>query len=148
RRICREPGLDHAALLAVYDGSVVGVASYEVVKGANTAEVAFAVADTMHHRGIATLLLEHLVSLARASHLAAFRADTLDENRAMAEVFRDAGLRAHTVRDNGTLAITIPLPADDTGDELAGYLDAVAARERSAEVASLRPVFAPRSVAV
>src|SRR5262249_25230594 len=119
-----------------------------VVEGTNTAEVAFAVADTMHHRGIATLMLEHLVSLARASHLAAFRADTLEENIGMLVVFRDAGLRAHTVREDGTLMITIPLPPDDTGDELAGYLDAVAARERSAEVASLRPVFAPRSVAV
>jgi acyl-CoA synthetase (NDP forming) len=66
----------------------------------------------------------------------------------MLEVFRDAGLRTHTERQDGALAITIPLPADDTGGVLAGYLDAVAARERSADVASLRPVFAPRSVAV
>ena len=74
RRVTREPGPDHAALLALYDGQVVGLASYEVAQeqrwqadGGRTAEVAFAVADTMHHRGIATLLLEHLVSLARAS---------------------------------------------------------------------------------
>ena len=70
RRVTRDPGPDHAALLAIFDGQVVGLASYEVAKNApawagRTAEVAFAVADTMHHRGIATLLLEHLVSLAR-----------------------------------------------------------------------------------
>ena len=29
RRICREPGPDHAALLAVLDGEVVGCGSYE-----------------------------------------------------------------------------------------------------------------------
>ena len=47
-----------------------------------TAEVAFAVADTMHHRGIATLLLEHLVSLARARQLEALTArDAAGEHR-------------------------------------------------------------------
>ena len=110
RRICRAPGQDHAALLAVYAGSVVGVASYEVAEGTDTAEVAFAVADTMHHRGIATLLLEHLVSLARASQLTAFRADTLDENTSMLQVVHDAGLPAHSEREDGTVTITIPLP--------------------------------------
>ena len=39
------------------------------------AEVAFAVADHMHHRGIATLLLEHLVSLARSRRITTFTAE-------------------------------------------------------------------------
>jgi hypothetical protein len=34
----------------------------------------FAVADVMHARGVATLLLEHLVLLARQPHLTAFAA--------------------------------------------------------------------------
>ena len=46
------------------------------------------------------------------------------------------------------VTITIPLPPDDTGTQLEDYLDTVAVRERSANVASLRPVFAPQSVAV
>jgi acyl-CoA synthetase (NDP forming) len=46
------------------------------------------------------------------------------------------------------VTITIPLPPDDTGKQLEDYLDSVARRERSANVASLRPVFEPRSVAV
>ena len=29
RRVCREPGPDHAALLAVLDGEVVGCGAYE-----------------------------------------------------------------------------------------------------------------------
>ncbi|HMD93175.1 MAG TPA: hypothetical protein VKG80_11085 [Trebonia sp.] len=32
-RVTREPGPDHAALLALYGAEVAGVASYEVVKG-------------------------------------------------------------------------------------------------------------------
>jgi len=149
-RITREPGPDHAALLALYGAEVVGVASYEVVQssGGKTAEIAFAVADTMHHRGIATLLLEHLVSLARARRIESFTAETLSENVSMLRVFSDAGLPARSTRADGVVTITIPLPADDTGKQLEDYLDTVAARERSANVASLRPVFDPKSVAV
>jgi GNAT superfamily N-acetyltransferase len=66
RRICREPALDHGALLAVLDGEVVGCGSFEVTDdGSRSAEVAMAVADEMHSRGVGTLLLEHLISLAR-----------------------------------------------------------------------------------
>jgi acyl-CoA synthetase (NDP forming)/GNAT superfamily N-acetyltransferase len=149
RRVTRKPGPDHAALLALYDGQVVGLASYEVARdGSRTAEVAFAVADTMHHRGIATLLLEHLVSLARARQLDALTAETLQENTGMLRVFSDAGLPVVSKREDGVVAITIPLPPDDAGRQLEDYLDTVAVRERSANVASLRPVFAPESVAV
>jgi acyl-CoA synthetase (NDP forming)/GNAT superfamily N-acetyltransferase len=150
RRVTREPSLDHAALLAVYGGQVVGLASYEVERGSGgkKAEVAFAVADTMHQRGIATLLLEHLVSLARARQVDAFVAETLPENTGMLRVFSDAGLPVSTRRADGVVTITIPLPPDDAGLELDAYLDTVAARERSANVASLRPVFQPASVAV
>jgi len=150
RRLTRDPGPDHAALLALYGTKVVGVASYEVVKssGGKSAEIAFAVADTMHHRGIATLLLEHLVSLARGQQIESFVAETLSENTSMLRVFSDAGLPTHSTREDGVVSITIPLPPDDTGKQLEDYLDTVALRERSANVASLRPVFAPRSVAV
>ena len=150
RRITRDPGPDHAALLALSGGEVVGVASYEVVKGSGggKAEVAFAVADTMHHRGIATLLLEHLVSLARAQRIESFTAETLSENTGMLLVFSDAGLPAHSSREDGVVTITIPLPPDDTGKQLDTYLDAVAGRERGADAASLRHIFAPESVAV
>ncbi|HEY3877545.1 MAG TPA: GNAT family N-acetyltransferase [Trebonia sp.] len=149
RRVTREAGSDHAALLAVFDGQVVGVASFEAGRdNGRTAEVAFAVADTMHHRGIATLLLEHLVSLARARQFEALTAETLLENTGMLRVFSDAGLPVVSRREDGVVGITIPLPPDDAGRQLADYLDTVARRERSASVASLRPVFAPRSVVV
>jgi acyl-CoA synthetase (NDP forming)/GNAT superfamily N-acetyltransferase len=149
RRVTREPGPDHAALLAIYDGEVVGLASFEMLHNdGKTAEIAFAVADTMHHRGIATLLLEHLVSLARARQLEALTAETLQENTDMLRVFADAGLPVVSKREDGVVGITIPLPPDDAGRQLEDYLDTVALRERSASVASLRPVFAPGSVAV
>jgi acyl-CoA synthetase (NDP forming)/GNAT superfamily N-acetyltransferase len=149
RRVTRGPGPHHAALLAIFDGQVAGVASFEVARtGGRTAEVAFAVADTMHHRGIATLLLEHLVSLARARQLEALTAETLQENTGMLRVFSDTGLPVVSKREGGVVDITIPLSPDGAGRQLEDYLDTVAVRERSATVASLRPLFAPRSVAV
>ena len=90
RRICREPRPGHMALLALSDGEVVGCASYDALgsraEPGPVAEIAFAVADHMHHRGIATLLLEHLVSFARSHQITVFTAETLPENTPMLKV--------------------------------------------------------------
>ena len=145
RRICRDPAPGSRALLAVADGEVVGVASYVPLRDQpGKAEVAFAVADHMHHRGIATLLLEHLVSLARSRQIVTFAADTLTENKAMLQVFAAAGLPVERRYADGVYKLTFPLPCRD----LDSYLDVVAERERRADVASLRHIFAPESVAV
>ena len=92
RRVCRPADADHAALLALLGLRVVGLASYELTGAPGLAEIAFAVADDMHGRGIATLLLEHLVSLGRARRVQAFTAATLPANAPMLRVFADAGL--------------------------------------------------------
>ena len=101
----------------------------------------------MHHRGIATLLLEHLVSLARSRQISTFTAETLTENQAMLHVFADAGLPVRRRYREGVIELTFPLPGQDSPDSDT-YLDAVAERERRADVASLRHIFAPESVAV
>ena len=146
-RICREPVPGQVALLAISDGEVVGAASY-VSETPGQAEVAFAVADHMHNRGVATLLLEHLVSFARSHQITTFTAETLTENKAMLNVFADAGLPIDRHYEDGVFKLTFPLPGADTGPTLEGYLNAVAEREGRAETASLRHVLAPESVAV
>jgi succinyl-CoA synthetase alpha subunit len=113
-----------------------------------TAEIALAVADHMHHRGIATLLLEHLVSAAARHQVQAFTAETLAENTAMLKVFADVGLPVHRQYADGVMELTFPLPRVDVGPALDTYLDAVAGRERSADATSLRHMFAPESVVV
>ena len=148
-RICREPGPDHAALLALLDGEVVGCGSYDCIGvEARSAEIAFTVADDLHHHGIGMLLLEHLVSLARGRGISAFTAETLSENAAMLRVFADAGLQAQRSLVDGVYDIKFPLPADEADAALGTYRDTVALRERSADVASMRPVLTPASVAV
>ena len=102
----------------------------------------------MHNRGVATLLLEHLVSFARSHQITTFTAETLTENKAMLNVFADAGLPIDRHYEDGVFKLTFPLPSADTGPTLEGYLNAVAEREGRAETASLRHVLAPESVAV
>jgi acyl-CoA synthetase (NDP forming)/GNAT superfamily N-acetyltransferase len=148
RRVCREPAPGHAALLALAAGEVIGCASYEAAGAGTTAEVAFAVADSMHHRGIATLLLEHLVSIARSRQITAFTAETLGENSAMQRVFADAGLACQRRRANGLVEVILPLPRHDGDTALESYLETVGEREQAADVASLRHLLAPESVAV
>ncbi|MFY9927144.1 MAG: GNAT family N-acetyltransferase [Streptosporangiaceae bacterium] len=155
RRVAKPPEPGRAALLALLNApgagpEVVGVASYaqEHDKPNGRAEIAFAVAENMHHRGIATLLLEHLVSYARAQGITTFVANTLTENQAMLNVFSDAGLPVTRRFTEGTYELTFPLPDAGAGTALDSYLNATAERERRAEAASLRHVLAPESVVV
>jgi acyl-CoA synthetase (NDP forming)/GNAT superfamily N-acetyltransferase len=148
RRVCRPPAADHAALLGVCGGEIVGVGSYEVGGQGDVAEVALAVADEMHGRGVGTLLLEHLVSAARRQGVWTFTAPVLASNAEMLKVFADAGLSARRRLEDGVFEFSCDLPRGDADPRWDPYLDAVASRERSADVASLRHVFRPASVAV
>jgi acyl-CoA synthetase (NDP forming)/GNAT superfamily N-acetyltransferase len=148
RRICREPAADHAALLAWLAGELVGAASYETGGRPDTAEIAFAVADHVHHRGVATLLLEHLVSIAHDRGVQTFTAMVLAENYAMLKVFADAGLHARRELADGVTELAFDLPGDVADPGWGPYLDAVADRESHADAASLRHIFAAGSVAV
>ena len=102
----------------------------------------------MHHKGIATLLLEHLVSYARSHQITTFTAETLTENKAMLNVFADAGLPVERHYARRDLRADVPAAQRGRRPTLDSYLNAVAERESRAEVASLRHVLAPESVAV
>jgi len=147
-RVTRPLDARHCALLAWLGDQLVGVASYEPTDKAGVAEIAFAVSDHMHGRGVATLLLDHLVSDARLRGLRAFTAETLATNVAMLRVFADAGLAAKRQMSEGVVETTFPLPTDEADQRLRSYLESVAMRERSADVASLRYLLEPSSVAI
>jgi acyl-CoA synthetase (NDP forming)/GNAT superfamily N-acetyltransferase len=148
RRVCRPAGAGHAALLALLGPRLAGLASYELTGTPGVAEIAFAVADDLHGRGIATLLLEHLVSLGRARRVQAFTATTLPANAPMLRVFADAGLAVRRRLVDDVIELTMPIPRSAALGADSPYLDAVAGREQRADVASLAPLLAPRSVAV
>src|SRR5215472_9016362 len=148
RRVTRPADADHCALLAWLGERLVGVASYEPAEQPGVAEIAFAVTDDMHGRGVATLLLDHLVSIARLRGVLAFTASTLASNAAMLRVFAAAGLAARRQFSEGVVETTFPLPVDEASLQLQIYLDSVAMRERQADIASLRHLLQASSVAV
>ena len=148
RRVCLAGGPGLVALLGLLGDEVVGVASYELTADPVAAELALAVADDMHRHGIATLLLEHLVSLGRARGVKVLVADVLPDNYTVLRVLSDAGLAVRRKYDDGVVELSMPVPRNAALGEASTWLDAVAHRDKQAYVASLEPLLAPRSVAV
>ena len=148
QRVCLDGGPGLVALLGLLGDEVVGVASYELTADPAVAELALAVADSMHRHGIATLLLEHLVSLARARGVRALVADVLPGNYKVLRVLSDAGLAVRRTFADGVVELSMAIPRNAALGEASTWLDAVASREKQADVASLEPLLAPRSVVV
>ncbi|MFI9152588.1 GNAT family N-acetyltransferase [Streptomyces sp. NPDC053367] len=141
-RACAPPHPGHRALLAETHGQVIGLAEYVGGDDTTTADISITVADGLHHRGVGTLLVEHLVSAARAEGITSFTADALSENHEVLKLFADLGLRTTRRFAGPEVRCTVELGEDDT------YLSAVEARGRAADVASLVPLLRPATVAV
>ncbi|MCX5208251.1 GNAT family N-acetyltransferase [Kitasatospora sp. NBC_00240] len=143
-RLCGPPRPGFLALGAWAGGELVGEADYETEEGhEDTAELALAVADAWQHRGVGTLLIEHLIQAARERGIHSIEADTLAGNRAVHRVFSDLGLPVHRRFEQGGIRVQVAL---DEADE--HYREAVDERGRAAGVASLTALLRPRSVAV
>jgi RimJ/RimL family protein N-acetyltransferase len=103
----------HVALLAILEEEGreigVGVGRYIVEPGTRSAEVAFTVDETHHGLGVGTLLLKHLARIARARGLEEFRAYVLAENRAMLEVFENAGFPLERRLEGNVIVATLGL---------------------------------------
>lgn len=132
----------HGSMGAFAGTELIGVAHYETLGASTSAEMALAVSRTVQAHGVGTLLLEHLVSLARRHGVRRFVAEVLAANGAMLRVLRDSGLPCQTRHDGPETHIEFAL------DEVDSYLDAVAERERLADTASLRAILRPDSVVV
>ena len=141
-RACAPPRPGHRTLLAETQGQVIGLAEYDTGGEGDAAEISIAVADHLHHRGVGTLLVEHLVSAARAEGVTTFTADALSENREVLRLFADLGLRTTRRFDGPEVRCTVELAPDDA------YLTAVEARGRAASAASLQPLLRPDVIAV
>ncbi|HWE14232.1 MAG TPA: GNAT family N-acetyltransferase [Solirubrobacteraceae bacterium] len=106
------------------------------------AEVAFLVADAWQGRGISTIMLAHLASVASDHGIATFRAEVLPANHRMIAVLRQSGfpLRTRSTRD----AVEVEFPTSLSRAAIARFDE----RERTAAVAAVRHFLAPRTVAV
>jgi acyl-CoA synthetase (NDP forming)/GNAT superfamily N-acetyltransferase len=141
-RLTRDPAEGRAALVAEEAGRLIGAASYERIDTTNTAEFAVLVADECHGRGVGTLLVEQLAAVARSHGLTELVGDVLSGNAGMLRVASGLAPGAAVEHDAGMARVHIATNFD------AVAIDALDARERVAEEHSLRPLFAPHSVAV
>ena len=122
---------------------IIGVGRYLVSdEVGSSAEIAFAVADDHQGRGIGTLLLDHLLGIAREHGIIEFNAQVLGENNQMLDVFRHTGLRVTGTSDAGVMHVSFPT-AETEGSRMAAE-----ARARQAAAESVRALLAPRSVAL
>jgi acetyl coenzyme A synthetase (ADP forming)-like protein len=121
---------------------IVAHASWARLRDPGVAEVAFAVADDEHGRGIGTRLLEQLALRAADVGIHEFVAEVLAENSAMLGVFADAGFETVRRREGGEVELRFPIAPT------AAFLERVALRDHVAVSASLRPFLLPQSVAV
>jgi GNAT superfamily N-acetyltransferase len=78
------------------DEVVIGGASYfvsgSVAAAGPIAELAFTVEEDFQSRGIGSLLMRHIIAIARVKGLDRLEADVLSRNRPMLNVFRRCGL--------------------------------------------------------
>ncbi|CAN5639682.1 hypothetical protein BH10CYA1_BH10CYA1_13570 [soil metagenome] len=112
----------HVALLAsIIDGDKeipAGVGRYVMTNAPGitlSADIGFAVSDEFQGLGIGTLLLKHLIKLARQAGLKQFTALVLPDNKRMLSVFRKSELTiAETVNSVGVLELTLTLACRET----------------------------------
>jgi acetate---CoA ligase (ADP-forming) len=142
-----EPTLDpdwieRAALVGTKDDRIVALANYIRLRDLGTAEVAFAVADELQGRGIATRLLEQLAAIAVAVGIKEFVAVVMSDNAAMLRVFAEAGFETTRETSSGVTDVRLTLGSTET------LRTRVDERDHVGVVASLKPFFAPATVAV
>lgn len=107
----------HVALVAVEpvddDECIVGVGRY-ICSDPKTAEVALAVVDDHQGLGLGTLLLRHLVSVAREKGVERFEADVLSDNGKMLEVFEHSGFPLTRSLDSGVEHLSFEISGAST----------------------------------
>ena len=121
---------------------IVAVGRWFMMAGGKTAEIAFAVEDSIQVRGIGTALLEQLASAAARYRVDRFVARVIPENTRMIEVFEESGFKFQKIFDEGTYEYIIDLR------EQKEFAKRQAWREHVARSAGVAKVLYPATVAV
>ena len=100
------------SIVAIVDESgvekIIGEARYVKTQGEPFADTAFIVDEQYQGMGISTYLFNLLTRAAREEGIAGFKADVLENNRAMLKVYEKALYPVQTVLLGGVYKITIP----------------------------------------
>jgi acetyl coenzyme A synthetase (ADP forming)-like protein len=134
---------DRMAFVVMIGRDMVAVGRYDRMEDdQETAEVAFAVEDAHHGRGIGSQLLTHLTNYARNNGVEAFQAFVLPDNYPMMRLFRGSGYTMTRAMGDGIYTVEFPVEMSREARRVES------AHEQQAVANSLLPVFYPRSVAV
>ena len=120
-RSLAEVDFDHVVALVVTtrtgdDEKLIGGGRYcsEIAPQASKgAELAFITDNEYRGRGIASLILRHLVLIGRDRGLSWFEADVLAQNPAMLAVFDRSGLAMNQRREGNVVHVTLSLGTDE-----------------------------------
>jgi acetyl coenzyme A synthetase (ADP forming)-like protein len=122
---------------------IIATGSYLTEKTQESlAEVALAVDDKLHGKGLGSLLLERLAQLAVNHGITHFWAVTHVDNRPMLEVFHRSGFKLHEQYEHGYVHLSFSVVPTEASVARSESLD------RLFTTASLRYLFRPGSVAV
>lgn len=91
---------------------LVGIAQYVADPSTRGAETAFVVRDDWQGRGLGSLLLAHLIAIARENGIPSLEADVMADNAAMLHVFHKCGLPVQSRLEDRVYRLHIPLGAD------------------------------------
>lgn len=131
------------ALAIEDDGALVAAASFECfAEQPDRAEFGVLVAEPHRHRGLGTLLLEHLALAAGAGGVKELSGQILGGNHKMLRLARRLSPGVPMPYADGVVDVVMATDLDG------GFAEDVAERERAAERLSLRPLLDPASVAV
>jgi RimJ/RimL family protein N-acetyltransferase len=112
---------DHEALVAVEPDTGRGIGVARFVRSETdpeVAEVAVAVADDWHNRGVGTTLLHRLTERAREEGVRRFSGSILEENEPMRDLLAGLGEVRVTDRSGGTVDVEVDLPEEGIGAAL------------------------------
>jgi acetyl coenzyme A synthetase (ADP forming)-like protein len=130
------------SFVADIDGHIVAIASYYPLRDPARAEMAIAVDDAQHERGIGTVLFEALSRHGQPAGIKRFVAEVQTSNRHMLKLLDGLGFHLTRTYVHGVVEAEIDLRPD------AAYVARADVRLHVAAAASLEPIFNPRAVAV
>lgn len=104
------------SIVALVDGAVVGLASYERCRSEEgAADVAIVVGDSWQHHGLGTILMRVLGGVAHRRGIDRFTASMLADNRPVVDFVHHRAPSARLRFDSGELSMELPLGAQPGG---------------------------------
>lgn len=129
-------------LITEINNEIVAVGSYARLRNPQRAEMALAVDDREHGRGIGTAMVEQLSRDARQEGVRRFIAEVLASNQPMQDMLAGLGFAMSRTLEHGVIEYDLELRDDSV------YIESADRRRHVAAAASLNPLFQAQTIAV